>query len=52
MRTWSTLASALVALALAGGAGAAFPGSNGRLTYFYEAEVWRLRGAGGDAAAL
>src|SRR5918911_2306392 len=54
MKTWSTLASALVAVALAfaGGARATFAGSNGRLAYFYANEIWVMDADGTDARSL
>ena len=49
MRTLSILTLSAAALFGASGSHASFPGSNGRLAYFYSAEVWTL-GADGSAA--
>jgi Tol biopolymer transport system component len=52
MRRWSTLASALAALTCAAAALATFPGSNGRLAYFYGNEIWVMNADGSNAGSL
>lgn len=52
MRTPWILASALVALLSSGVAGAGFAGSNGRLAYFYAAEIWVMDADGANARSL
>ena len=49
MRRLSILAISVAALACAAAASGSFPGTNGRLAYFYAAEIWTL-GADGTAA--
>lgn len=51
MRARTALAIAAAAPLLAG-AGAAFPGANGRLAYFYAGEVWVMDADGTDATSL
>jgi Tol biopolymer transport system component len=52
MRTWSILASALAAASCTAAALASFPGSNGRLVYFYGNEIWVMNADGSNAASL
>jgi TolB protein len=52
MRTLSLVCSAFVALALAGAAGGTFAGSNGKLAYFYGAQVFVLSSNGSNARLL
>jgi Tol biopolymer transport system component len=52
MRTSSIVSSAAVALALAGVSGATVPGSNGRLAYFYGAEIFTVQTDGKDLRKL
>jgi TolB protein len=52
MRTLSLVCSAFVALALAGAAGGTFAGSNGKLAYFYGAQVFVMTSNGSNARLL
>jgi Tol biopolymer transport system component len=52
MRTLSILALSAAALGAAAGASASFPGSAGRLAYFYAAELWSLSPDGAETRPL